>query len=53
MLKFLNETLIFNFHKFSVDFSPHFKHIILFWMNELMSVPYVFEKLEMYSFHPN
>jgi hypothetical protein len=35
---------------FFVDFSPDFKHVILSCMDELLSLPYMVEKLEMFSF---
>jgi len=38
---------------FFADFSPDFKHLILSRLDELLSLLYMVEKLEMFSFQPS
>jgi hypothetical protein len=38
MLKFLHEARISNIHKFLADFSPDFKHIVISYLDELLSL---------------
>jgi len=53
MLKFFYVAWISNFHKFLANFSPDLKHIILSLLDELLSLPCMVVKLDIYSFHPN
>jgi hypothetical protein len=53
MLKFLYVARISNFYTFLVDFSHDFKHVVLFLLDELLSLPFMVKKLEMSSFQPN
>ena len=41
MLKLLNVIQIFNFHIFLVDFSFDFKHVALFYFDELLGLLYM------------
>jgi hypothetical protein len=36
-----------------INFSPDFIHVILSYLDELISIPYMVENLEIYSFHLN
>jgi hypothetical protein len=38
---------------FFADFSPNFKHVVRSRLEELLSLPYMVEKLEMFSFQPS
>jgi hypothetical protein len=53
MLKFLHIARISNFCTFLVDFGRDFKHVVLFLLNELLTLPFMVRKLEMSSFQPN
>ena len=53
MLKFLHIVQIFNFHTFLANFSSYFKDIVLSYLDELLDLPYMIEKLETFSFHYN
>jgi hypothetical protein len=50
MLKFLHVARISNFCIFFTDLSPDFKHIVLSYLDELLNLRYVVEKLQMSSF---
>jgi hypothetical protein len=53
MLKFFFVTQIFNFCISLADFSSDFKHVILFYLDELLGLPYMIGKLKMFNFHYN
>jgi len=53
MLKFLHVARISNFLIFLADLSLDFKHVVLFHLDELLSLWYMVEKLQMSSFQPN
>jgi hypothetical protein len=53
ILRFPHAARISNFHIFLADFSPDFKHVVLSFLDELLVLPYMVGKLDMYSFQPN
>jgi len=36
-----------------MSFSPDFKHVVLFHLDELLGLRYIVGKFQMYSFYPN
>jgi hypothetical protein len=53
MQKIIHVAQISNFRIFLVDFSPDFKHIVFFRLNELLGLSYMVGKFEISSFQPN
>ena len=53
MSKSLHVARISNFLTFLADFNLDLKHVVHFFLDELLSIPYMVGKLEMYSFQPN
>jgi len=53
MSKFLYAARISNFLTFLADFNLDLKHVVHSFLDELLSIPYIVGKFEMYCFQPN
>jgi len=53
MLKFLHGVWISNFCTILIDLSHDFKHVVLFRLDESLSLQYIVEKFQIPSFYPN
>jgi hypothetical protein len=51
--KLYGKQYFFDFSCLLADLKLEFKHITISYLDELLSLPYMNEKLEIYSFHPN